>query len=98
MSNVSGNWDLWTVSPSGGSPERLTDDPADDGLPVYSPDGSKIAFVSQRGGQWGVWQMDANGDNETKLFDLGGDIAGTIIGNNPAQPGQNWLSQRISWR
>lgn len=98
MSNVSGNWDVWTVSPNGGSPERLTDDPADDGLPVYSPDGSKIAFVSQRGGQWGIWEMDANGENETKLFDLGGEIAGTIAGNNPAQPGQTWLGQRISWR
>jgi Tol biopolymer transport system component len=98
MSNAAGNWDLYSVSADGGSPQRLTDDPADDGLPTFSPDGSKIAYVTKRGGTWSIWQMDPDGENETKLFDLGGDIAGTIPGNSPAQPGQTWLDQRISWR
>lgn len=98
MSNAAGNWDVYVVNASGGSPEILTDSFENDGLPVFSPDGSKIAFVSQREGKWAVWQIDADGENEIKLFDLEGDIAGTVAGNSPAQPGQTWLEQRISWR
>lgn len=98
MSDVAGNWDLYAVSVDGGSPERLTDDLGNDGLPVYSPDGSKIAFVSRRDGVWSVWQIDPDGENEVKLFDLEGDIAGTVPGNSPAQPGQAWTEQRLAWR
>ena len=68
MSNVAGNWDLYTVSASGGSPQRLTDNPADDGLPVFSPDGTKVAFASKRDGAWGIWQVGSDGKNEVKLF------------------------------
>ncbi len=98
MSNAAGNWDVYVVNANGGSPQILTDSLENDGLPVFSPDGSKIAFVSQREGKWAIWQIDADGENETKLFDLEGDIAGTIAGNSPAQPGQRWLEQRIAWR
>lgn len=98
MSNVGGNWDLWTVSAGGGSPARLTDDIGDDGLPIYSPDGSKIAFVSHREGQWAVWTIGLDGENETKLFDIGGEVGGPIAGEPPAMPGQTWLGQRIAWR
>jgi TolB protein len=98
MSNVGGSWDIWSVSPDGGSPQRLTDDVGDDGLPTFSPDGSKIAFVSQRNGQWGVWTIDLDGENETKLSDIGGEVGGPVAGNPPAMPGQTWLGQRISWR
>lgn len=98
MSNAAGNWDIYAVSIDGGSPQILTDDLGNDGLPAFSPDGSKIAFVSNRGGAWSIYQIDADGENEVKLFDLEGDIAGAIAGNSPAQPGQTWLEQRISWR
>lgn len=98
MSNVAGNWDLYVVNADGGSPQRLTDDLGDDGLPTFSPDGGKIAFVSKRNGVWSIWQIDPDGENEVKLFDLEGDIAGTVPGNSPAQPGQVWTEQRISWR
>lgn len=98
MSNARGNWDVYAVNVSGGSPQLLTDDLGNDGLPTYSPDGSKIAFVSNRNNTWSVYQIDPDGENEVKLFDLGGDISGPVAGNSPAQPGQTWLEQRISWR
>lgn len=98
MSNAAGNWDLYTISPEGGSPERLTDDLGDDGLPAWSPDGKKIAFVTYRGGRWSMWSIAPNGDNEVKLFDLGGELAGNVPQNSPAQPGQVWTEQRLAWR
>ncbi len=98
MSNIVGNWDLYVINANGGSPQRLTDDLSNEGLPVYSPDGSKIAFVRNTDGVWSVWSMDTDGENETKLFNLEGNLAGPIPGNSPAQPGQVWTEQRISWR
>ena len=36
---VAGNLDLFVVPAGGGTERRLTDDPAEDGLPRWSPDG-----------------------------------------------------------
>lgn len=98
MSNLVGNWDIYIVGTEGGSPLRLTDDPGEDGLPTFSPDGKSIAFVSNRGGTWAIYAMDLDGENEHKLFELEGNPAGSVAGNPPAQPGQVWTEQRISWR
>jgi tricorn protease len=37
--------DIWTVDRSGGDARRLTTDPAREVYPVFSPDGSKVAFT-----------------------------------------------------
>ena len=37
-------WDIWLVSTSGGDAERLTQHPGDEGPPVWSPDGTRIAY------------------------------------------------------
>ena len=42
------NDEIYTIDPNGGSPTRLTKDKAEDSSPTWSPDGTQIAFVSDR--------------------------------------------------
>jgi hypothetical protein len=37
--------------------------------PTWSPDGSQIAFLTDRTGQWEIWVMNADGSNQRPLFD-----------------------------
>ncbi|MBI1880644.1 MAG: PD40 domain-containing protein [Chloroflexi bacterium] len=36
--------------------------------PTWSPDGSQIAFLTDRPGQWEIWVMNADGSNQRPLF------------------------------
>jgi imidazolonepropionase-like amidohydrolase/Tol biopolymer transport system component len=47
--------------------ERLTSGPAFDMQPRFSPDGSRIAFSSDRDGLWNIWVMDADGNNAKQV-------------------------------
>ncbi len=54
--------------------ERLTTNPAADFDPTWSPDGTQIAFRSQRDGNDEIYVMKADGTCQTNLTnDLGGD-------------------------
>jgi Tol biopolymer transport system component len=60
--------EIWVIDSAGHSnPERLTNSPGMDGLPVYSPDGSKIAFISSRTGVPQLWVMNADGSDQVQL-------------------------------
>jgi Tol biopolymer transport system component len=52
--------DIWTLNQRGGLPNRVTEDPAFDIHPCFSPNGDRIAFVSQRGGNQGLWWIPVN--------------------------------------
>jgi Tol biopolymer transport system component len=43
----------------------------DDRMPAYSPDGTKIAFVSDRAGTWEVWVSNADGTEPRQLSNVG---------------------------
>ena len=68
MSQREENWDIYIINIDGSGLQRLTNDPANDGLPTWSPDGRSIAFVSDRGGAWAIWVMNADGTGQTALY------------------------------
>lgn len=63
--------DIWIVDRSGGSARRLTTHPAREVYPVFSPDGSKVAFgrFNQLGGQfaWDVYVASIDGGEERRI-------------------------------
>jgi TolB protein len=91
----SGNWEIWTIDRNGGNATRLTNNPAADGLPTWSPDGRSIAFVSNREGVWAIWAMNSDGSNQRKLFNMQGAPDGQVLHDVPNSKG--WLEERISW-
>ncbi|MBN1910819.1 MAG: PD40 domain-containing protein, partial [Pirellulales bacterium] len=53
--------DVWMVDSHGGKARRLTAHPARDMRPVFSPDGRRIALVSDRSGRPQIYLIDADG-------------------------------------
>lgn len=51
----------------GKEPQNLTKQPSNDVFPAWSPDGTKIAFASNRNGPINIWLMDADGSNAHAL-------------------------------
>src|SRR5580658_693638 len=66
---VSGG-DIWVVSAKGGEAHLLVSDPAEESRPLYSPDGTKLAFVSTRTGGGDIYILTlASGELKRLTFD-----------------------------
>ena len=79
-----GNYEVYALNTATRDVTRLTDHPANDGIPAVSPDGTWVAFLSDRGGRWQIWGVPISGGEAVVL----GDIAGQV---------GNWLDQQIQW-
>ncbi|MBD3266503.1 hypothetical protein GF373_07515 [bacterium] len=55
------------------TPQRLTNSEADERYPTWSPDGSQIAYASNREGSYDLWLAAADGNNPQRLTDETGD-------------------------
>jgi Tol biopolymer transport system component len=73
-SDRAGTFDIWSMNPDGSDPVQLTDGPAYDNTPVWSPDGRQIAFTRE----FQVWVMNADGSGESPL------TSSPLNGNSPA--------------
>lgn len=59
---------VWVMQPGGFNPARLTTDPSDT-APAWSPDGTQVAFVSARAGNWELYLIDIATGQQTRLTD-----------------------------
>jgi Tol biopolymer transport system component len=67
-----GTRDIWLIDLARGTPLRFTFSPADDWLPVWSPDGSRIAFASDQGGPGNLYQKSSSGGvNDEQILSTG---------------------------
>jgi TolB protein len=68
-SDLSGNADLFRLPLSGGDPEQLTTERADDFAPDPSPDGREVVFHSWRGGSRDIYVMRLDGGGVERVTD-----------------------------
>jgi TolB protein len=66
-----GNNEICTLKLNNGKFTRLTSNKLMDIYPVWSPDGTRIAFLSWRGKDLDIFVMEQNGHNQRMLYDSG---------------------------
>ena len=66
--------DIYSISVNGGSPRRLTTNPAEDKWPDWSHDGKWIYFSSTRSGREEIWKMPSNGGEAVQITRNSGDV------------------------
>jgi uncharacterized protein YraI len=80
------HWEVHVINADGSNRQRLTETSYitlieqmlageemhsfNNAAPTWSPDGSQIAFLTDRTGQWEIWVMNADGSNQRPLFDV----------------------------
>jgi len=62
------NKDIWILDVARGTSTRFTFDPGEDNYPTWSRDGKDIAFLSSRGGEWGIYVKPSDNSGEEKLL------------------------------
>jgi len=81
--------DIYTIDADGsGTPVQLTSEkaPSFAQMPVWSPNGRFIGFMSFREGYCSVFRMNANGSDQVNLTP-----------KNPTDPATSWCSRAPSW-
>src|SRR5262249_37625193 len=61
---VQGNTDVWLIDVGRGVASRFTFGASNDGFPLWSLDGRRLAFVSDPNGIWDLFEKPANGDGD----------------------------------
>ena len=85
--------DLYTMPLSGGEAQPLTQGIEWNIQPRFSPDGSKIAFISDRDGADNLWIMQADGSNPVQISQE----SKHIVANPGWSPDGNFLVAKKSF-
>ena len=91
FTNIRYDLNIWRVELKGpnkepGQPIRFIASTQVEQYPAYSPDGRRIAFMSERSGAEEIWICDSDGSRTTKLTSFGG---AAIYGLSWSPDGQN---------
>lgn len=63
------NRDIWLINVATGASTRFTSDPGWEAFPIWSPDGSRIIFTSNRdGGVYNLYEKASSGSGNEKLL------------------------------
>lgn len=85
------NWNIWRVPVDAGklgAPQLFLSSTGRNHSPRYSPDGSRIVFVSDRSGSWEIWTADANGTELKQLTHF----TGPWLGGLSWSPDGKWIA------
>ena len=63
-----GNQDIWVMDLASGNGTAITNDVYPDNAPIWSPDGTHVAYVSTREGLSGIYRKAADGTGEAELL------------------------------
>jgi len=94
-SDRSGNWQIYRVRPAGGEPERVRRNAYTEWQVEPSPDGTRIAFLSNKEGAEHLFVMDLSTGAERVLARHGN---GTIMGNPSWSPDGSKIVFSSNWR
>ena len=72
------NSDIWLVPATGGEPRQLTNSPRHDRHPRWSPDGTTIAFESNRGGSFQIYLQPIAGGEAKQLTSISSEATGAV--------------------
>jgi Ca2+-binding RTX toxin-like protein len=75
--DASGRWTIWLVAPDGTAPHEAIGGGADNRFPQWSPADGRLAFVSDRGGVWGLYVGAPQGTQQ--------ELMGAVAPDSPAR-------------
>ncbi len=87
--------DLYTLPIAGGQATRITEGPAFDSQPRYSPDGNRIVFVSDRSGSENLWVLETGTEEPKQITKEKGtaEFASPIF----SPDGEHIVTSRSTW-
>lgn len=83
MSSRDGNFEIYVINPDGTWLRRITTNPATDIMPVWDPDGVRLAFRSDREGGGALYTTSGIGGGDFKRF-------GAAFGSDWMLAGMDW--------